>query len=278
MKKIFSVSLLILLLIIPFSGCLGNDKASYSPLNFPDSVWKAEEIDMFFKVTEFSNEKANYFTLGKFNKEEKEYAVSVCFGLGRKLSVEFVDVEAANTFADDSKCVLAKGNCIFQENKLTVKLQKNKTFGNINKIVFKKQDTSDLQDDFVFKDTNNDICPIKNKSNWICNYPYISFAANQNNDICYQGNMVFKDKTIDIAIIFGFQSKIYILDLSKYEKFSDRFNATVIGGNYEYVGNELIIHIEKNIIDDSLNTIIFKESVPSTDHGGDNSTPDANVA
>lgn len=278
MKKIFSVSLLILLLIIPLSGCLGNDKASYSPLNFPDSVWKAEEIDMSFKVTEFSNEKASYYTLGKFSKKEKEYTVSVCFGLGRKLSVEFVDVEAANTFADDSKCVLAKGNCIFQENKLTVILQKNEIFGNIDKIVFIKQDTSDFQDDFVFKETNSDICPIKSKSNWICNYPYISFCANQNYDICYQGNMVFKNKTIDIAIIFGFQSKIHILDLSKYEKCSDRFNATVIEGNYEYVGNELIVLVDKNTIDDSLNTIIFKESIPSTDHESDNSTPDANVA
>ena len=38
MKKIFSVSLLILLLIMPLSGCLGNDKASYSPLNFSENL------------------------------------------------------------------------------------------------------------------------------------------------------------------------------------------------------------------------------------------------
>ncbi len=152
------VPLLIALVIISLSGCFGNDKATYAPTNYPDSVWKAEEVDMFFKVTEFSYGENHYFTLGKLKDKEKEYTVSLCFGIGRNFSVELIDIELANTFTDDSKCVLAKGNCTFRENQLIVKLEKSEIFKDIKKITFIKQNTSDPQSDTEFNNENLNVC------------------------------------------------------------------------------------------------------------------------
>ena len=97
MKTRIIVSLLITIAVISLSGCFGNDKVTYAPTNYPDSVWKAEEVDMFFKVAEFSYGENHYFTLGKLKDKEKEYTVSLCFGIGRNFSVELIDIEVANS-------------------------------------------------------------------------------------------------------------------------------------------------------------------------------------
>ena len=137
MKKYIFSKIVIILILLLLVGCTDKNNYLYNPIRFPNTVWKSDDVDIYFHVQEGSD--SNYSNVGKLKVEGKDINISLVFDHGTTVYIIDTELKEKAEFFDDA--VILEGECKFYSDKLVVRLKKNDLLDpNINTITFIKYD------------------------------------------------------------------------------------------------------------------------------------------